>query len=167
MLAESFRLRIVGLRNAAGRFTRMSDGGLRQVQLERAEVLAAKVQEEARRLAPVGKSELTGERKRFYESLEAQTEATETGFRIVLKTDQGQLRQWLREGTAAHEIEAVNASALRFETAEGAVYARRVQHPGTKPNDWEDRLRMLVESEARDEAGRIGARLAKELTNRP
>jgi len=37
-------------------------------------------------------------------------------------------------GTAPHLIMPVNASVLRFETAEGVVYARYVWHPGTRPN---------------------------------
>lgn len=41
------------------------------------------------------------------------------------------------EGTAPHAIVARESGALRFEVQGGTVvYARRVQHPGTKANDF-------------------------------
>lgn len=38
------------------------------------------------------------------------------------------------EGTRAHVIEPKRATVLRFKVGGATVFARRVQHPGTKPN---------------------------------
>lgn len=38
------------------------------------------------------------------------------------------------EGTQPHVIEARRARALRFEVGGNVVFARRVNHPGTRPN---------------------------------
>ena len=40
---------------------------------------------------------------------------------------------YVDQGTRPHVILPRRASALRFETAEGVVFARRVKHPGTVP----------------------------------
>ena len=37
-------------------------------------------------------------------------------------------------GTNAHEIRAVNAKALHFQQNGQDVFAKKVNHPGTKPN---------------------------------
>jgi beta-phosphoglucomutase-like phosphatase (HAD superfamily) len=41
---------------------------------------------------------------------------------------------FVASGTKPHIIRPVRASALRFEVAGQVVFAKRVQHPGTKPN---------------------------------
>ncbi len=165
-----FHIDIVGLRNARGRFERMSvGGGLVALQLERAAILAEQVGEEARRLAPRARrhSDESG-RQPFWESLSAAATPEPTGFRIELHTDQPDLRRWLREGTKPHEINAINASALRFTNSDGTLLFRRtVHHPGTSANDWESRLLDLVRAEARVAAGQIGSRMAQSLAGRP
>lgn len=40
---------------------------------------------------------------------------------------------FIEEGTRAHIIEAKKAKSLRFSVAGGAVFRRRVNHPGTAP----------------------------------
>lgn len=42
--------------------------------------------------------------------------------------------QFLLTGTRPHEIRPVRARALRFEVQGAVVFARRVQHPGTRPS---------------------------------
>ena len=47
------------------------------------------------------------------------------------------------EGTRPHAIVARNAQALRFSSNGRIVYARFVNHPGTKPNNYlSDNLRL-------------------------
>lgn len=41
---------------------------------------------------------------------------------------------FIERGTRPHVIRARNARALRFEGAGGTVYAKSVNHPGTRPN---------------------------------
>ena len=41
---------------------------------------------------------------------------------------------YVEYGTGPHIIEPRHARALRFETEEGIVFAKRVRHPGTPPN---------------------------------
>lgn len=44
---------------------------------------------------------------------------------------------WLEEGTPPHEIprpgESLSGQAMRFEIGGEVIFAKRVQHPGTKP----------------------------------
>lgn len=41
------------------------------------------------------------------------------------------------KGTKAHPIDPVHKTILRFRSSSGAiVYARHVNHPGTRPNDY-------------------------------
>ena len=44
----------------------------------------------------------------------------------------------LNDGTAPHVIEARNAQALRFSVGGQTRFARRVNHPGTKPDPFLD-----------------------------
>ena len=43
---------------------------------------------------------------------------------------------FVKDGTPAHVITAKNAKALSFTIAGTPVFAKSVQHPGTKPNDF-------------------------------
>jgi hypothetical protein len=45
---------------------------------------------------------------------------------------------YVRDGTAAHPIVAVNAKALRFNWKGETVFFKRVHHPGTSPDPWWD-----------------------------
>jgi hypothetical protein len=150
-----------------GRFEKMaSEPELTMIQMESAEILAKKVEAEARTLAPRSKTPPTEGRERFADSLTGHAAPTGKGFEVTLGTNQGQLREWLLKGTAPHDIQAVNASALHFEMHGSEVFARSVHHPGTKASDWETRLKEMVFPIAREEAGKIGARLTKGLAGR-
>lgn len=48
-------------------------------------------------------------------------------------------------GTQPHVIEPVDASVLRFTVDGSFVYARRVDHPGTQPNDYVGRAKKASE----------------------
>lgn len=45
---------------------------------------------------------------------------------------------YMREGTRPHEIQPRRKKVLRFIIDGVVIFARRVQHPGTKPNNWYD-----------------------------
>jgi hypothetical protein len=56
---------------------------------------------------------------------------------INVMTSDAPVIDFVRFGTAAHVITAVNTKALRFMTRDGAVhFAHQVQHPGTAPNEF-------------------------------
>lgn len=51
---------------------------------------------------------------------------------------------YISKGTKPHPITPVNAKLLRFQVGSTVVYARRVQHPGTKPNRYLERALYAV-----------------------
>lgn len=54
---------------------------------------------------------------------------------------------YVNDGTAPHVIRPRNAQALRFRVGGRIVYARVVNHPGTRPNPFLDRaLREVTRS---------------------
>ena len=57
----------------------------------------------------------------------------------------------VHQGTRPHIILPVRASVLRFEVGGKVVFARRVQHPGTRPNPYVkrtvDRLVVFIREE--------------------
>ena len=62
----------------------------------------------------------------------------EPGVATVMFYSQVPYAKWIIGGTRAHPIAAVNAKALRWlgPGGIGANYAKRVQHPGTKANEF-------------------------------
>jgi len=73
--------------------------------------------------------------------LQKQTRSTVTptgGGYVITWTSESYAR-YVIDGTKPHMIVATNARALRFETANGVVFRRSVQHPGTKPNPYPTR----------------------------
>ncbi len=56
---------------------------------------------------------------------------------LIGSSKDGQKLSWITDGTDPHSIDPVNAKALRWTGAGGTViFARHVDHPGTKPNDF-------------------------------
>ncbi|NUO48732.1 MAG: hypothetical protein HOV80_07740 [Polyangiaceae bacterium] len=55
------------------------------------------------------------------------------------------------EGTEPHVIEPKRKKALKFNGAGGIVFARRVNHPGTRPNDFLADARREAEETLRRE----------------
>lgn len=51
---------------------------------------------------------------------------------------------FISKGTDPHEIVPVNGPLLRFQVGTQIVYARRVMHPGTKPNNYLERALFAV-----------------------
>jgi hypothetical protein len=48
--------------------------------------------------------------------------------------------RYVDEGTPAHLIVPRSARVLRFEADGGVVFARRVNHPGTSPTGWFEKV---------------------------
>jgi len=44
--------------------------------------------------------------------------------------------KYVHDGTAPHDIVPRNAKALHFQGEGGDVFAKRVHHPGTRPQPW-------------------------------
>lgn len=61
----------------------------------------------------------------------------------------------LEKGSAAHIISPRVANALRFEIGGRVVYARRVQHPGTRAYRWLERAGLLSDAELRARFGGV------------
>ena len=51
------------------------------------------------------------------------------------------------EGTSPHEIRPRFASVLRFQSGTDVVFAKLVNHPGTKPNDLLEQVKAATEAE--------------------
>lgn len=71
---------------------------------------------------------------------------------------------FVHEGTKPHTIEPRTAESLRFKIGNRWVFAKRVEHPGTKPNKFMDRaakkdtprINKIFEGAARIIAKRLG-----------
>lgn len=78
----------------------------------------------------------------------ARDEPTISGAKVtaLIDTDYAEM---VSTGTRPHVIVPRNARALRFTVGTTVVFAMRVNHPGTQPNDWWDeslrRLPALVQ----------------------
>lgn len=88
--------------------------------------------------APVGKRDYTdaaGNKHPGYlrKTIKGQIQSTAGGL-VVSFASQAPYTRYVIEGTAPHVIRPVNAKALRFEVGGQVVYAKQVNHPGTKPN---------------------------------
>ena len=80
------------------------------------------------------------------------------------KTEQGEFYgHFVREGTAAHIIEPVRASALAFVVGGKLVFAKRVQHPGTAANPYHIRAVAQVRSRIDTILEDLGARIVRHV----
>jgi len=70
---------------------------------------------------------------------------------------------FVRKGTAAHEIRPVRAKALRFVIGGNVVFAKKVNHPGTKPNPYHERALTKVSGQIDGIISRTGIKVAADL----
>lgn len=86
--------------------------------------------------APVGKSASGGKGGKFRASITQHTKSMSNS--VVLEFGSPMpYTPFIVDGTRPHVIVPRNARVLHFRTAAGAdVFARRVNHPGTRPNDF-------------------------------
>lgn len=135
MAGELLQVDILGLRDLRGRFAKMVDYELREIQMEAAEAMAAAVQHIYQANAPRGKTD------KFMESIGGEALWTGSGFLVSITTQEGQLREWLSEGTGifgpnAQRIYPTNSPVMVWEGEDGElVFAASTQ--GMEANDWE------------------------------
>lgn len=86
--------------------------------------------------APVSKSGSGGRPGQFRASITQHTKTMSNS--VVMEFGSPKLyTPFIVEGTRPHTIVPRNARVLHFRTAAGVdVFARRVNHPGTRPNDF-------------------------------
>jgi hypothetical protein len=159
---------LIGARGALGRFESMAATGVRDEMVVVAEGLREEIERLYREAAPRRKD--SGDRppraaQTFAESIEARLVETGDGFTLSVGTSQGDLAQWIREGTRAHEIVPRQARALSFfwPRAGAHVTFARVWHPGTRPNPWESKPREAAEQLVRDRAKSWAQRIISRL----
>ena len=72
----------------------------------------------------------------------------------------------VREGTAPHEIRPRDAQALRFMVGGDVVFAKVVQHPGTKPNPYHERVLRRLRMPIQKIVTRMGRKITAHLSGR-
>jgi HK97 gp10 family phage protein len=90
--------------------------------------------------------------RRLRDSIHLEMAETETSVTGTVGTNVSYAR-FVHDGTAPHVIEAKSAPALHFFMGGAEVFARRVNHPGTKP-------RPFLTSTLAEREAQIRARLA-------
>lgn len=157
-----YRVEIVGLRDLRGRFASMATRNLWEIQLAEAEAVATVIEDVYRRHAPRSRGTSRDKPTHFFEGLDARATPSLKGFEINLTSDDPTLRGWLRQGTAPHLILPRRpAFALFWPHAMHPV--ARVNHPGTRPNPWEDRAYEEVRPLVDVVGNRIGVRVMHSL----
>lgn len=63
---------------------------------------------------------------------------------VDVYTTEGDLLNWIDKGTPAHVIEPVTTNVLRFEINGREIFAKRVNHPGTKRNPIIDEINSNI-----------------------
>lgn len=87
-------------------------------------------------------------------------QSTVRGLALRLELRGGMVSRYLITGTRAHDIEPVRARVLRWEDSGGVHFARRVHHPGTRPNLFQ---RSRVVYTARPEIMALGLRWSRRV----
>lgn len=153
---------IVGLRDRRGRFAAARDGVVVAEAMAGAEAITLQLQEIYRVKAPRSQHSSSGH-AHFADSISFHAVRTMTGFELAGSTSKPDLRKWIRDGTAPHEIRPRVASVLSFDVGGEHVFARLVHHPGTRPNTWEHEARAAAIPVVNFMGNRIGVRVVKFL----
>lgn len=74
--------------------------------------------------------------------------------------------EFVREGTKPHEIVPVNAQALRFEIGGKIIFARRVQHPGSRANPYHKRTMARLRSQIQNIVNQMGEKVTAYLSGK-
>ena len=73
---------------------------------------------------------------------------------------------FVREGTQPHEIVSRRAKALRFIIAGKVIFARRVHHPGTRPNPYHKRVMARLQDRVQQVVNQMGSKVTAYLSGR-
>jgi len=145
------------IRDLQGRFAKL-EGEVKEVRREELRGLGREYVKVAQEEAP----KRTGQ---FARSIRYRT-TVETGRRMELAVTMATpLGSYIIFGTRPHVIVPVRARALHFFTKSGQeVFTKRVMHPGTRPNPFQQRAMERLEPEIDAALRRIGLRFVKVLT---
>jgi hypothetical protein len=171
MPEESFApiitVHIVGLREAEARYEAAPEI-IGAIMAERARTLDVSMQLAYRIHCPVGKGQLGQARTTGHlrDSIIAETTTTGATIEVAVGVppEQANKVRWLREGTRPHTIVPLRARALHFWDRDGLeVFAKSVNHPGTRPNPWEEEARVACEALVEEAALTMGKAAADGL----
>lgn len=163
---------LIGLRELE---TKYAEAGpiLRMIMVERAPVIAESLKLIFRVHAPRGKDDPLGRPRKdahLADTIEATAIPGTSSFvvEVGVPPEQANKVTWLREGTRAHSITPSKASALHFWwTRVGVeVFTQHVNHPGTRPNRWEEEAQAASEAVVHEAGLQMGEATAKALGHR-
>jgi len=99
--------------------------------------------------APIGQGSNGSRPGRFRASITQRT-TSRTGSVLIEFGSPAPYASFVVSGTRPHTIVPRNARVLHFRTARGDVFAARVNHPGTRPNDFAQRAVLPILPEIHD-----------------
>jgi hypothetical protein len=162
MAGEFIQADILGLRDLRGRFAKMLDYELQEIQMVAAEALANDIKLVYQANAPRGKTD------KFMEGIAGEAVWTGTGFLVTITTQDPQLRQWLAEGTGIfgpHAQIIDPGHVMVWEGDDGPVFAMTTQ--GMEPNDWEVYASMEAAPLLLINGNKIGSEVVTRLAGMP
>lgn len=102
------------------------------------------VRETMRSLAEEAKQDMEATTRGWKHDATFHAIADRTGY--IIGTDD-EVWNWLDQGTRPHVIRPRRARRLRFVTSGRVVWARQVNHPGTKPRAWSKMIKHKYQRE--------------------
>lgn len=132
----SLTIQLDGLDPAASPYARFS---WTKAAVQWADEVGPVVREALKHEAPVAKTSLDGRKGgRLRDSIRYEREVAGGGLSAVFTANVPYAR-YVLDGTGPHVIAARAARALQFEFEGAVMYRARVNHPGTKPNNFPER----------------------------
>jgi hypothetical protein len=118
---------------------RINQGAIARLLRRRSGPAARKLRARTERVARIAEAEAPGSMGNY---VTWDVEDGPGGLQGVVRCDHPKVR-FVLDGTRPHVIRARNAKALRFEMEGRIVFARKVNHPGTRPNNFMARALRL------------------------
>jgi hypothetical protein len=111
---------------------RVDQGAIRRLLRSRSGPARRKLEAKVERVADIARAEAPGH---MGEYIDTRIEEGPRGLQGVITCDHPAVR-YVLDGTRPHIIVPRRAKALRFEAGGSIVFAKRVRHPGTRPNNF-------------------------------
>ncbi len=111
---------------------RVDQGAIRRLLRSRSGPARRKLAARVDRIADIARTEAPGSMGQY---IDTRIDEGPGGLQGVITCDHPKVRLVL-EGTRPHIIRPRRAKALRFEVGGEVVFARKVRHPGTRPNNF-------------------------------